>query len=481
MNEEEKVRRALDARLSGLAPSPARRARIRAAAMRPQKERKPVLPRLAAAMACLALAVGGVLGLTRGRIIDFTPEDRRSQNGSLAVLADGQKTIGDVNARSRLQNARVWVQSEQWDGNDLILCLMVENGCRAEVWTPTETQLAELLQEGAALYVNQYGEEYGVEPETAESAAYDEKIMQENGSAAVTPSPWPGAYDDETSAQANGAQDWTVPPLSESFYANRVVDWPYPETAEQEQLQEAYFQAWKEGRSFGMRWDVAEVEDTVCTADGKSFDSWRESLDMSGEDTRVEDRRVQNVLNQPYGLNVLTLRVSVRAVTYSFYFDGTSEYALRQEAEEPLQVVTALVPLSSLAEVQLTGTGAYNGSLCRAEAQVGTQRVTLTLTADGPAFPCESRQEADETIRTEQPWRALMVDESGTVYRMQRAGDGEDMQDDALHLTLTGSGRLPARATIYVYRCAEGDAAPDEAQICAGEGIPLTVTDGMEN
>ena len=133
MNEEEKVRRALDARLSGLAPSPARRARIRAAAMRPQKERKPVLPRLAAAMACLALAVGGVLGLTRGRIIDFTPEDRRSQNGSLAVLADGQKMIGDVNARSRLQNARVWVQSEQWDGNDLILCLMVENGCRAEV------------------------------------------------------------------------------------------------------------------------------------------------------------------------------------------------------------------------------------------------------------------------------------------------------------------------------------------------------------
>ena len=190
---------------------------------------------------------------------------------------------------------------------------------------------------------------------------------------------------------------------------------------------------------------------------------------------------VQNVLNQPYGLNVLTLRVSVRAVTYSFYFDGTSEYALRQEAEEPLQVVTALVPLSSLAEVQLTGTGAYNGSLCRAEAQVGTQRVALTLTADGPAFPCESRQEADGTIRTEQPWRALMVDESGTVYRMQRAGDGEDMQDDALHLTLTGSGRLPARATVYVYRCAEGDAAPDEAQICAGEGIPLTVTDGMEN
>ena len=90
MNEEEKVRRALDARLSGLAPSPARRARIRAAAMRPQKERKPVLPRLAAAMACLALAVGGV------NIANMSLCRNRRGGDVLTIIETDQKLQADV-------------------------------------------------------------------------------------------------------------------------------------------------------------------------------------------------------------------------------------------------------------------------------------------------------------------------------------------------------------------------------------------------
>ena len=139
--EERDVKRALDARLSALDADPARRERVR---RRVEEEEKPVKKKMTVSLAfalALAVALAGV-GLAAGMNVFeyFAQRDSR-----LAPIAEGSApaTQTPLSVTSEeLGESSVRFDSAYYDGQNLLVGIVLENTDRMEAYTPTEEERA---------------------------------------------------------------------------------------------------------------------------------------------------------------------------------------------------------------------------------------------------------------------------------------------------------------------------------------------------
>lgn len=144
MVNKDSVRRAMDARLSGLTASPERRARIRNAALskaEPKMKRK-ITAALAFALAALLLLAGAALAVKTNLFARFAARDARYGEilEQVTEVAETPAAVED----EKLDAARAYVDSAYYDGQTLTLAFVVENGKYAETWTPTAEELAQM-------------------------------------------------------------------------------------------------------------------------------------------------------------------------------------------------------------------------------------------------------------------------------------------------------------------------------------------------
>ena len=143
---EEKVKRALDARLASLSASPERRARIRAAALKEEErtmKRKWTVGVALAAVLVLSLT-GAALAISGNLFELFAQRDARYQGvaDQAAVVTEAPARIEDA----ALGTVRAYVDSAYYDGQSLTLTIAVENARRAVAWTPSSEELAQMTQ-----------------------------------------------------------------------------------------------------------------------------------------------------------------------------------------------------------------------------------------------------------------------------------------------------------------------------------------------
>ena len=139
--EERDVKRALDARLSALDADPARRERVR---RRVEEEEKPVKKKMTVSLAfalALAVALAGV-GLAAGMNVFeyFAQRDSR-----LAPIAEGSApaTQTPLSVTSEeLGESSIRFDSAYYDGQNLLVGIVLENTDRMEAYTPTEEERA---------------------------------------------------------------------------------------------------------------------------------------------------------------------------------------------------------------------------------------------------------------------------------------------------------------------------------------------------
>ena len=143
---EEKVKRALDARLASLSASPERRARIRAAALKEEErtmKRKWTVGVALAAVLVLSLT-GAALAISGNLFELFAQRDARYQGvaDQAAVVTEAPARIEDA----ALGTVRAYVDSAYYDGQSLTLTIAVENARRAVAWAPSSEELAQMTQ-----------------------------------------------------------------------------------------------------------------------------------------------------------------------------------------------------------------------------------------------------------------------------------------------------------------------------------------------
>lgn len=176
MLNEERIREAVDNRLSGMTASEARRMRIRAAAYKERREEKPVKSKkilmiaiiLAAMLLTSAIAVAETLNL----FDFFGREDERY--ASLAPKATLEITEDVLIDHPHLGSVKAEIDSAYFNGEELMLAYRVTNSTYVEAHTPTDEEIAKMALDAPALFAIM-----GNEPYHEVLEAYNEAV--ENG------------------------------------------------------------------------------------------------------------------------------------------------------------------------------------------------------------------------------------------------------------------------------------------------------------
>ena len=176
MLNEERIRQAVDTRLSGMSASEARRMRIRAAVHQERREVKPVrnTKTLVIAIALIAVMLTSAIAVAETlNLFDFFgKEDARY--AALAPKATLDISEPMLIAHPHLGNVEVKIDSAYFDGLGLSMTYQIDNSLYAEEYTPTAEEIAQMkLDEPVILAI------VGNEPYVEVHEAYNEAV--ENG------------------------------------------------------------------------------------------------------------------------------------------------------------------------------------------------------------------------------------------------------------------------------------------------------------
>lgn len=146
MLNEEKIRQAVDARLSGMTASEVRRERIRAAVHQEKREATPVkntktwIIAIALIVAMLTSAIGVAEGLN---LFDFFgKEDERY--AVLAPYASLEITEDVLIEHPHLGRVKAEIDSAYFNGEELMLAYRVHNSTYVEEYVPTDDEIAQM-------------------------------------------------------------------------------------------------------------------------------------------------------------------------------------------------------------------------------------------------------------------------------------------------------------------------------------------------
>ena len=173
MLNEERIRQAVDTRLSGMSASEARRMRIRAAVHQERREAKPVrnTKTLVIAIALIAVILTSAIAVAETlNLFDFFgKEDARY--AALAPKATLDISEPMLIAHPHLGNVEVKIDSAYFDGLAMSMTYQIDNATYAEKYTPTAEEIAQMkLDEPVILAI------VGNEPYLEVYEAYNEAV-----------------------------------------------------------------------------------------------------------------------------------------------------------------------------------------------------------------------------------------------------------------------------------------------------------------
>ena len=224
------------------------------------------------------------------------------------------------------------------------------------------------------------------------------------------------------------------------------------------------------GKPFGIRKDTIWVHDHFYTEDGISLPPY-DGEDEEENGTLYEIREFSLLPEDVSGRETLSVYAELGRSTEYYYFDGQKTYWRSEVQRDGVGRVTATVPKAEAEIALFTGTGTLNGAACTVTAQVSAVELRLTIEAEADVFPLEKHQE-DGFEWTEQPWMAAVYDETGAEYLPREGASPES--DRCLTIPFDGSGHVPEKLTVYVYRSAWDESEPEEAEIRSGDSVELT-------
>ena len=284
-------------------------------------------------------------------------------------------------------------------------------------------------------------------------------------------------YDGQTLAltiaveNARSISEWTPTAEEQSrMLTEDGPEFPAPAAEEERQLIAAYREAKAAGKACGLKQDTLWVHDAFYTEDGIALPPYSgDSEEDNG--TSYEMREFTPLPEEVAGREVLSVYAELGRSTVYYYFDGQQEFWRSEVQRDGVGRVTATVPKAEAEIALFTGTGTLNGAACTVTAQVSAVELRLTIEAEADVFPLEKHQE-DGFEWTEQPWMAAVYDETGAEYLPREGASPES--DRCLTIPFDGSGHVPEKLTVYVYRSAWDEPEPDEAEIRSGDSVELT-------
>ena len=270
---------------------------------------------------------------------------------------------------------------------------------------------------------------------------------------------------------ARSLSEWTPTAEEQALMtADDDLSFPVPAAEEERRILSAYQEAKAAGRPFGLKSDTLWVHDHFYTDDGISLPPYYGDEEEENG-TIYEIREFTPLPEEVCGRDILSVHAELGRSTVYYYFDGQREYWRSDVQREGVGRVTATVPKADAEIALFTGRGTLNGAACTVTAQVSAMELRLTIEAEADVFPLEKHQE-DGFEWTEQPWLAAVFDETGTEYPVRESSSAESAR--RLTLSYDGTGHVPERLTVYVYRCAMDEDVPDEAAIRSGSFVELT-------
>ena len=211
----------------------------------------------------------------------------------------------------------------------------------------------------------------------------------------------------------------------------------------------AFYQAVERGEPSGFVDYAVYISDTWETADGIELPpSWGHE-DVAEDGRRCMLLEFENPLPEAaQNCDSLNIRAEVwRSVNYT-WFDGQNYYNLIEREQDG--TITASVNRTEVQTVRYAGEGSYNGIPVHLSAEGSLVSASLTITADGDAFP---RFEDNDIW-----YDVYMLDENG------RSLFCTELQHlpNVLQTRHMGTGRLPEQLSVYILVCREGEGEIEE-------------------
>ena len=228
--------------------------------------------------------------------------------------------------------------------------------------------------------------------------------------------------------------------------------------AEEIRLEEAYLKAREEGKPFGYRTDSVWVHDTFYTDDGVELPPYSGDTIIGDNGEIYEVREFTPLPEAAAGRDILSVYAELGRSTVYYYFDGVKEYWMVDVQRENVGRITATVPRNGAETLEFSGTGTLCGAECTVTAKVSAMDLYLTIAADADVFPGVRHQIQDGGEWIEQPWMAAVYDETGREYMPRESAGFSD--ERTLEIPYDGTGQLPQRLTVRLYRSGMDDAAP---------------------
>ena len=270
---------------------------------------------------------------------------------------------------------------------------------------------------------------------------------------------------------ARSLSEWTPTAEEQALMtADDDLSFPAPAAEEERRVLAAYQEDRAAGKPFGLKWDTIWVHDHFYTNDGISLPPYYGDEEEENG-TIYEIREFTPLPEEICGRDVLSVYAELGRSTVYYYFDGQQEHWRSDVQREGVGRVTATVPKADAEIALFTGRGTLNGAACTVTAQVSAMELRLTVEADADVFPLENHRE-DGFEWTEQPWMAEVYDETGAEYLPREGASPES--DRCLTIPFDGSGHVPEKLTVYVYRSAWDEPEQDEAEIRSGDSVELT-------
>ena len=162
-------------------------------------------------------------------------------------------------------------------------------------------------------------------------------------------------------------------------------------------------------------------------------------------------------------LDSVEIRMGIAMSTVYTWFDGEELYQSWEQRE--LGELTTVANRADAQTKVYTGDGSYNGIPVHLRAEVSAVHATLTISAEGDAFP--QFEDSDKW------YDVCLVGDQGEWFRTRVV----DNRTHALNVKHEGTGKLPAELSAYIVVCDESSAWTFAERMEAAEPILLTPQD----
>ena len=203
------------------------------------------------------------------------------------------------------------------------------------------------------------------------------------------------------------------------------------------------------GEPFGFVHYTLEPNDHCETEDGVDLPPLTEYRDVTPDGKLCGLREFETPLPEAaQDRDSLELHMLLKLFTARFYYDGERAYA-EYENRDAGEIVATVARTESVTR-RFVGEGSINGVSVRVEARASAVHATVSVVAEGKAFPDPKELYPESDGLWYEP---LLVDENDLPMNLE----DYEVHADSAAASFTGNGRLPEQLRLFIGLAGEGD------------------------